>query len=107
MYRYQDRLREITKRLPDNISEGILHDDKLNSDAYAVYLRHTYNTALNLQNLGVIQDLEDALPDGFPLKRLLSEDIKQERLESFKTSLERGNESWDLFTTTVQRIDQK
>jgi len=107
VYRYQDRLREITKRLPDNISEGILHDDKLNSDAYAVYLRHTYNTALNLQNLGVIQDLEDALPDGFPLKRLLSEDIKQERLESFKTSLERGNESWDLFTTTVQRIDQK
>ena len=106
VYRYQDKLHEIVKRLPDNISEGILHDDKLNSDAYGVYLRHTYNTALNLQNLGVIQDLEDALPDGFPLKRFLADEIKKERLESFKTSEVRDSEAWGLFTTTVQGIEQ-
>jgi len=109
VYRYQDKLREIVKRLPDNISEGILHEDKLNSDAYGVYLRHTYNTALNLQNLGVIQDLEDALPDGFPLKRFLADEIKKERLESFKTSEVRDNEAWSLFvpyTTIVQPMQE-
>ena len=101
IYRYQDKLVEIVKRLPDNISESILHNDKLNSYNYEAYLRSEYTRALNLQNLGIIQDLEDVLPDGFPLKRLLSDDIKKERDESFKTDEMRGNEAWGLFTDVL------
>lgn len=105
VYRYQDKLHEIVKRLPDNISESILHDDKLNSDSYGAFLRYEYMRALNLQNLGVIQDLEEVLPDGFPLKRFLADEIKKERDERFKTGEVRGNEAWGLFTTTLQATD--
>lgn len=102
VYRYEDKLLDIVNRLPGNITEGILHNDKVNSDAYNSYLSSVYNNAKALQNLGVVSDLEDALPDGFPLKRFLSEDAKQGRLEGYKDPNERESEAWRLFKDVVK-----